>query len=119
MKILKQLAIICGIFLAANVLKAITQIPLPATIIGMIMLLALLLTGILKLSMIEEVSQFFLDHLTFLFIPGGVGLIASLSDIAAFWWQIVLIIVVSTCLVIGVTGWIVQALHARKKGGIE
>lgn len=115
MKILKELSIIVGILFIAHITQQITKIPIPATVLGMIILLICLLTGILKLENIEKTSQFFLDHLTFLFIPGGVGLIASLGLIKEQWLQILAVIILTTALVIAVTGLTVQLLKGRRK----
>ena len=115
LKLLKQLAIICGIFFAGHIFQTLTKFPIPATVLGMIFVLILLLTGIVKLEQIDAVGQFLLDHLTFLFIPGGVGLIASLDLIKDQWLQILILIVISTSIVITVTGLTVQALKGGKK----
>ncbi|MDU5082445.1 CidA/LrgA family protein [Tissierella sp. P1] len=115
MKILKELAIIVGILFIAHITQQITKIPIPATVLGMIILLICLLTGIVKLEKIETVSKFFLDHLTFLFIPGGVGLIASLDLIKEQWIPILAVIILTTALVIAVTGLTVQSLKGRRK----
>ncbi|MDR7857451.1 CidA/LrgA family protein [Tissierella sp.] len=119
MKIIKELAIIVGILFVAHVTQMITKIPIPATVLGMILLLICLLTGMLKLESIENVSKFFLDHLTFLFIPGGVGLIASLGLIKEQWLPILIVIVLTTALVIAATGSTVQLLKGKRKGVVK
>ena len=43
----------------------VLHVHLPGSIIGMILLFICLLTGIIKLSMIEEITKFLLDHLAF------------------------------------------------------
>lgn len=115
MKVFKELAIIVGILFVANTIQAVTNLPIPGTILGMIILLVALLSGVLKLEQIENVSQFFLDHLTFLFIPGGVGLIASLGLIKDQWLPILIVIILTTALVIAGTGFTVQLLKGRGK----
>lgn len=119
MKILKELAIIVGILFIAHVTQSITRLPIPATVLGMIILLVCLLTGILKLEKIENVAQFFLDHLTFLFIPGGVGLIASLGLIREQWLPILIVIVLTTAIVIAATGFTVQILKNKRGGEVK
>ncbi|CAK7027983.1 CidA/LrgA family protein [Tissierella carlieri] len=119
MKILKELGIILGILFIAHIIQQIAKIPIPATVLGMIILLICLLTGILKLEKIETVSEFFLDHLTFLFIPGGVGLIASLELIKEQWLPILVVIILTTALTIVVTGLTVQLLTGRGKEEIK
>ena len=116
MKALKELGIITGILFIGHLIQQIGKLPMPGTVLGMIILLLCLLSGILKLEKIETVAQFFLDHLTFLFIPGGVGLISSLDLIREKWLPILIVIVLSTALVIAATGLTVQLLkNLRKK----
>lgn len=116
MKILRELAIIMGILFMAHIIQQITNLPIPATVLGMVILLICLLTGIVKLEGIETVSQFFLDHLTFLFLPGGVGLIGSLGIIKDQWIPILIVIIISTALVIAATGLTVQLLKGKQRG---
>lgn len=119
MKIIKEFSIIVGILFIAHIIQTITNIPIPAPVLGMIILLICLITGILKLEKIETVSQFFLDNLTFLFIPGGVGLILSLELIKDQWLPILLIMILTTALAIAITGLTVQLIKGITKEGIE
>jgi holin-like protein len=52
------------------------QLPVPGNLIAMLMLLALLSTGIVRLSWIEAGAQVLLTHLAFFFVPIAVGLMA-------------------------------------------
>ena len=63
MRIPLQLAIIFGICVVGEFLHRIVGVPLPGNIIGMVILLALLCSKIIKLEQIAEVSEFFLKHL--------------------------------------------------------
>lgn len=117
MKIFRQLGIILGILFLGHLFQKITNFPIPGTVMGLVILLICLLTGIVKVHMIEDVSQFFLDNLAFFFVPGGVGLMASLGLIKDSWLPILLVIVLSTMVVIVVTGLTVQSLNNRKKRG--
>jgi holin-like protein len=112
MKILRQLLLIIGIFLIGEILSKTLKLPLPGNIIGMLLLLFLLMTKIVKLEMIEEVSDFFLKHLAFFFIPAGVSLMAKFGLIKDSIWQILLICIVVTLAVIAVTGLTVQSTAA-------
>lgn len=115
MKIFRQLCIIFGILLLGHVFQQITGFPIPGTVLGLIILLICLLTGIVKIDMIEDISKFFLDNLAFFFVPGGVGLISSLGLIKNDWLPILMVIIISTMMVIVVTGLTVQGLNNRKK----
>lgn len=115
MKLLKQMGIISGILFMGHLIEKIMRIPIPGTVLGMIILLLLLLTGIIKLRMIDEVSQFLLDHLTFFFLPAGVGLISQLDMVKEKWVPMLIVIVISTALVMIVTALTVQGLRKMNK----
>ncbi|WP_440951808.1 CidA/LrgA family protein [Methanococcoides sp. FTZ1] len=115
MKRIVQFAIILSICIAGNALHNFLNIPIPGSVLGMLLLLALLLTGILKLSMIEDVSNFLLKHLSFFFIPAAVGLITCFSVLEGKWAALLFISVVSTIIIVVVTGMTVQLLMKRRR----
>lgn len=113
MKLLRQFGIILGILFIGEFINRFIAIPIPGNILGMIILLIFLLTGILKAEMIEDISKFLLDHLAFLFVPAGVGIIKNFHLVKDEWLYITIILVISTALVIAVTGFTVQFLKRR------
>lgn len=113
MKLLRQSAILLLIIFIGEVLNRVFKIPIPGSVIGMIILLIALLTGIVKLSHIEEISNFLLDHLAFFFIPAGVGLLSILGVIKDSWYLILLLSLLTTIIVMAITGLIVQYLKRR------
>lgn len=110
MKIFRESLIIICIYLLGEIISKGLNLPIPGNIIGMIILLILLCTNIIKVEKVETISSFFLDHLAFFFIPAGVGLLTSFDIIKSSLIQILLICIIATSLVIVVTGLIVQAL---------
>lgn len=115
MRYIIQLAIVLAICFMGDILHNFFNLPIPGNILGMMILLVLLLTGILKLSMIEDVSNFLLKHLSFFFIPAAVGLITCFSILEGKWTALMFISVVSTFIVAVVTGMTVQILMKRKR----
>ncbi|WP_416198315.1 MAG: Holin-like protein [Sporanaerobacter sp.] len=115
MKILRQMGIIFGILFGSHVLQKSLGLPIPSTVIGMIALLIGLLSGVIKLEMIDEVSKFLLDHLIFFFIPAGVGIMTSVDMIRDKWLSILIVIVLSTIITMVVTGLTVQVLAKKSK----
>jgi len=113
LKILRQFGIILLILLLGEAIRIGTGISIPSTVIGMILLFIALLSKLIKLEQIDMISKFLLDHLAFLFVPAGVGLISSLDLIGKAWLPILAIVLISTILVIGITGWTVQLLKRR------
>ncbi|MCR2045040.1 CidA/LrgA family protein [Anaerosalibacter massiliensis] len=116
MKIFRQLVIIFGVLLMGHMLENIIGLPIPGTIIGMVVLLICLIIGVIKVDMIEDVSKFLLENITFFFIPAAVGIISSSEHIKQQWLPILMVTILSTIIVIGVTGFIVQALERLQKG---
>ena len=108
MKVLRQFGTILVILLLGEGIRMSTGISIPGTVIGMVILFILLMTKVIKLENIDMISKFLLDHLAFLFVPAGVGLISSLDVIGSAWLPIMMIVIISTVLVVGVTGWTVQ-----------
>ena len=114
MKVLRQFGTILIILLLGEGIRMSTGISIPGTVIGMVILFILLMTKVIKLENIDMISKFLLDHLAFLFVPAGVGLISSLDVIGEAWLPIMMIVIISTVLVVGVTGWTVQLLKGRR-----
>lgn len=114
MKLMRQFGIITGICFIGEVIQRAFNLPLPGSILGMIILFLCLYTGLIKLDTIREVSGFLIDHLAFFFIPAAVGLLNYADvirlNIAAF----LVISLVSTILVIVTTGHTIQILKRGK-----
>ena len=95
----RQFFVIFGCLALGEFIVWATGIKLPSSIIGM-----LLLTLFLKLGWVERLSQLLIANLGFFFVPPGVALILYLDLIKAQWFPIVTATVVSTLLVLVVTG---------------
>ncbi len=119
MKYLKQLLIILAISFVGEALKYFLPLPIPASIYGMVLLFILLLTGVVKLDDVQDVGKFLIEIMPVMFIPAGVGLMASWGVLKPMLVPMVVIIVVSLVLVMGISGRITQRVirHKQKKEG--
>ena len=81
-----------------------TGVKLPSSIIGMLFLTLFLKLGWVKLSWVEHLSELLIANLGFFFVPPGVALILYLDLIEKEWFPIVTATIVSTVLVLVVTG---------------
>ena len=116
MKIFRELIIILSIYLVGELTSYFFKLPVPGNIIAMLLLLVLLITKVVKVSMIETVSNFFLDHLAFFFIPAGVGLLTSFDILKGAWLRLLIVCLLTTTIVIAITGLVVQKLvHMKTK----
>lgn len=83
----------------------LTGIPVPSSIIGMLLLAMSLKAGIVKPRHVEKLSNFLVHNLGFFFVPAGVGLMNCLGLISDQWIPIVGAAIGSTIIIIAVTGW--------------
>lgn len=107
----------CGVlfvFLAlGEFIVWLTGITVPSSIIGMLLLTLSLKLGFLKLGHVEKVADFLVHNLGFFFVPAGVGLMGCLDLLAAEWIPIVGSVVVSTAVIMAVTGHVHQYVRRR------
>lgn len=114
MKILKQLLIILSINFSGELLSSSLSLPLPGSIVGMLILLILLFTRILKPEHIAETADFLLNNMAFFFVPAGVGVMVSYTFLSGSYFKSVASIVLSTILVMVVTGGVTQILVKKE-----
>lgn len=119
MKLLYQMGVILGITFLGEVLYAVLPFPIPASIYGLILMLVCLMTGIVKLRQVKIVGDFLLEIMPPMFIPAAVGLIAVWDELRAVLVPILVITVVSTVVVMVVTGKVSQSVIGRKKKAEE
>lgn len=99
-----QFFVIFGCLALGEVIVWATGIKLPSSIIGMLVLTLLLKLGWVKLGWVERLSQLLISNLGFFFVPPGVALILYLNVIKDYWLSIMMATVISTVLVLVVTG---------------
>ena len=100
----RQFFVIFGCLALGEIIVWATGINLPSSIIGMLLLTLFLKLGWVKLKWVEHLSELLIANLGFFFVPPGVALILYLDLIKAQWFPIVTATVVSTLLVLVVTG---------------
>jgi holin-like protein len=115
LKLFREALIILGIYLGGEFLSTSLHLPIPGNILGMIILFILLCTKVVEVDNISNVTNFLLDHLAFFFIPAGVGLMASMGIIKSTWWQLLVVCLLTTSIIIAVTGITVQSICKRAK----
>ena len=121
MKILNQIALILGIWCVGEYISSFIQniVVVPGSIIAMILLFLLLQFKVVKIENIKEVSDFFLNNMAIFFVPAGVSLITSLNLIMDNIFVLLISVVLSTVIVMYVTGIVVQKMIIRKNKAKE
>lgn len=110
MKYLRQFCIILFFSFLGELLHLIIPIPVPASVYGLILMLAALWSGILKLPQVKEAADFLIEIMPVMFIPAAAGLLDAWPALAPIWLPVILITVLTTVIVMAVTGRITQRL---------
>lgn len=108
MKYMKQFCLIMFISFLGEVLHHCLPLPIPASIYGLVILFAGLMTGVVKLSHVEETGRFLIEIMPLMFIPAAVGLLESWGILAPIWIPIIGITLITTVIVMIVSGKITQ-----------
>ncbi len=110
MKYLRQFFIILAFSFAGEVLHALIPMQVPASIYGLVLLFIALLAGWVKLPQIRETANLLITVMPLMFIPAGVGLLESWGELRTILLPVCVIVVVSTILVMGISGMVTQAM---------
>jgi holin-like protein len=111
-----QIILLTIIFLLGEGIVRLFHLPVPGSIIGLVILFVLLQLKIIKLSWVEKGGNLLLAELLLFFIPAVVGLINYTDVIKQYGLQIMTVIAVSTVLVMSVTGVVAELVAKRKEG---
>lgn len=114
MKFFRESILLLSIYFAGEIISKLLNLPVPGSIIGMVLLFVLLTSNIIKVEKVENLANFFLDHLAFFFIPAAVGLMASFASLKGSILKIIILCILTTIIVIGITGIIVQFICNKK-----
>ncbi len=115
MRYIKQLGIILFITFLGEVLRYFIPLPIPASIYGLCILLIALITGLLKLEQVKETGLFLIEIMPIMFIPASVGIMTSWGIVKDMFVPIVTATVISTIIVMGISGKVTQYLMERRK----
>ena len=108
MKYIKQITVIMLISFAGEGLHALLPLPVPASIYGLVLMLALLISGILPLSKVEETADFLVSIMPVMFIPAAVGLLGAWGILRPVLLPVGVITAAVTVIVMAVTGGLTQ-----------
>lgn len=111
---IRQCFIIFGCLAVGELIVWLTDIPIPSSIVGMLLLTALLKMKVIRLEWVKGMADFLISNMGFFFVPPGVALMLYLDIIRAELMPIVLATVVSTMLVLIITGWTHQRIKNKE-----
>lgn len=116
MKYLKQLMIILLFSFTGELLYLLIPLPVPASIYGMVLLFAALLSGAVKLVQVEEAADFLLGIMPVFFISPTVSIMTSYGFIAGHLMSFLIICILSTLAALFLCSSVSQWMIRRKRG---
>ena len=113
--IMLQILFIHIFLFLGSAVKSIVPIPIPAAMVGLLLLFFSLLLGIVKLEWIEQGGNWLLAELLLFFVPSAVGIVNYDEMLSWQGFMSVLLIGLSTFIVIGSTAFIAEKLNNWKE----
>lgn len=101
--------------LVGEIIARAFDLAIPGPVIGMGLLLAILLFRKQVPQTLDDTANGILAHLSLLFVPAGVGVVAHLAILGNEWQAILGSLIGSTVVTVLVTGWVLQRMHRRQR----
>lgn len=115
MKYAFQVMIIGGISFAGELLNRLLPVPVPASVYGMLILLLCLCMKWIRLEQIQETADFMLAAMSLVFVAPGVALMESFGILKDSLLGILAISLITTVVVMVLSGQIAQIMVCRKR----
>ncbi|MCR8849390.1 CidA/LrgA family holin-like protein [Rossellomorea sp. SC111] len=114
-RIIIQIGILYAFSFIGGTAQHLLHLPIPGSIIGLILLLACLSLKIVPVIIVEDGASFLLAILPLLFIPAMTGVMNYPSLLSGTGAVLFLIVVVSTIVTMAVSGFASQHLEKRSE----
>ncbi|MBQ4278827.1 MAG: CidA/LrgA family protein [Rikenellaceae bacterium] len=101
-------------YLLGNLLSALMNGFVPGSVLGMLLLFAALLAGVVNPAHLRKPARFLLDNMMLFFVPVAVGLMAAYDLIRGHLGAIIVSLLLSTLVVLVVVGIMQQKLGRRR-----
>lgn len=115
LRYVKQFLIIIVISFIGELCNQFIPLPIPASIYGLVILFVCLLTRVVKLEQVKDTGKFLIEIMPVMFIPPAVGLLESWGILKPIWIPVVGITLITTILVMVVSGKITQFVIRRDR----
>lgn len=105
---------LCGEFVGRAL-----DLPIPGNVLGMGLLLLGLMTNVVDIKWFEEAAEILLSNMALFFVPAGVGVMVYGNLIASEWLPISVATILSTFVVMAVTGKLAQKLETPEQDNVD
>ncbi len=116
MKHINQFGIILGVTFLGEMIHSVLPLPIPASIYGLIIMVICLQTKIIKEERVKPAGRFLIEIMPLMFIPAAVGLLTAWNELRGIWFPVVAITVLTTIIVMVVTGRTAQVVIKKDRG---
>lgn len=106
-----QVVLYAGLFIFAEHLVDWGHLPLPANLVGMVLMLMLIVLRIVPLGWVRAGSRWLLAEMLLFFVPAVVAVVNYAQLLMIDGWRIFAVIAISTLLVLGSTAWVVDRVY--------
>ena len=106
-----QIALLAAIWLLADAAVRTFHLPLPANLTGMLLLLACILLGVVKVEWFRAGARWLLAEMLLFFVPAVVAVVNYQDLLLQEGWRIMLVLLISTTLVLGTTALVVDRVY--------
>jgi holin-like protein len=114
LKYIKQFFIIILVSFIGEILNLLIPLPIPASIYGIVLMFLALEFKIIPIESVKETGKFLIEIMPIMFVPAAVGLIDSWVILKPSILEYAVITVVTTFVVMAVSGLVTQALMKKK-----
>ena len=106
-----QVLLYAGLFVFAQYLVSWLHLPLPANLVGMVLMLALIVCRVIPLNWIRAGARWLLAEMLLFFVPAVVAVVNYTQLLLVDGWRIFAVIAISTMMVLGATAWVVDKVY--------
>lgn len=106
-----QVILYVGLFILAEYLVQWLHLPLPANLVGMMLMLALILCRVIPLNWVRAGARWLLAEMLLFFVPAVVAVVNYTQLLMVEGWRIFAVIAISTLMVLGTTAWVVDKVY--------
>ncbi|MBP1558491.1 MAG: CidA/LrgA family protein [Oscillospiraceae bacterium] len=116
LKHLSQIAWIAAVSFGGELLNYLLPLPIPGSIYGLVLMLILLMTGIVKLDRVKSVGDWLVSIMPVMFVGPVVGLISSYDSYKDIIIPVFVITVLTTVITMAATGLTAQGIIRLQEG---
>lgn len=115
MKYIRQFGLILAVTFLGELLKMILPFKIPSSIYGLVLMFLALQFKVIQLEQVKEAAKYLIEIMPLMFIPAGVGLMNAWGVLKPICIPVIVITIVSTIVVMGISGKVTQFVIRLEK----